>query len=511
VDATTDPRELQRLARDPGAPPAILHQIAALGSPVPAMVNLAYNPSAGRDTVSLLLAHPSPAVRKGIARRDDLTDQDYTALATDPSAEVRVALAWRKTLPREARQPLLRSTTTLMAWRGDDVTAADCLAAMSDSALPTPVRQEASRSMRFKWRRGQVPLDAVLTALDQNLFDATDRRGLIACYRTDLADEAAGNPFDGDPPTVPDALDAAQDRTAVESDRRQFDRDKVPPAPADLLARLATDEDEWVLVNVVDHPNCPPEVAATVLNRGSARIRQRVAQRADLSEEVLQVLAHDRAESVTHALLSEDGRIEWLLSLDDEDLIVGLIARMRLDLFVREVKALGVIDPREQVRAISVAREGEHGSSLWSANEVVMQRYLAEPSGLVRAAYGTWLPKSVALTAEMLRDRDPRARAAGARRFGARFSEGHDAMVVDLTQVLEGTDSVERVRVVTALRERWDLVRVLAGDESWKVRAAVASHPLADLDTLTVLSEDPSKAVRKAASKTLIAALARQV
>ncbi|MFF0154531.1 hypothetical protein [Micromonospora sp. NPDC005203] len=92
--------------------PALVDQVLASGDAAALRV-MAENPSVPPDVVEMLLRHPDPSVRQGVAGRVDLSGDQLVRLSTDPAVEVRTAVSTHPGLSEPQRASIDIDVTTV--------------------------------------------------------------------------------------------------------------------------------------------------------------------------------------------------------------------------------------------------------------------------------------------------------------------------------------------------------------------------------------------------------------
>lgn len=98
--------------------------------------------------------------------------------------------------------------------------------------------------------------------------------------------------------------------------------------PADLLAELAKDNDERVIVNVADNPNTPPETLAGLAKSNDRDVLMRVAHNPSSPAEVLAMLGSNDSDAIrTLAAANPNTPVDTLITLlEDKNYYVRLQA-----------------------------------------------------------------------------------------------------------------------------------------------------------------------------------------
>ena len=331
---STDPRELTALA-------------SARAWRV--VVEVAKNPACPGEVVESLAEHWSYGVRAAVAATMPVLGVWEARFARDAEAWVRRSLTKNPALSPATVDVLLADSNPgvrkSLAWRTD----------LTDDALRALVA-DRDADVRSALVKNRSTPDWVVTALAAD--GAFTVRQAVA-YSGRLTDDGIAD------------LVAADPAAMVALSRR-----KDHPYSDAILKLFCTSQDHWVRCNVVDRPDCPPDVLDVLARDTDREVRGRVAAHANTREVTLVELALGQADSVLSQVLNRRGGVDLLVKNSDP-----AVRRKVLRLIPAHdprVAALAT-DPDPKVRAEFADRE---------ATEEVLAQMVGDPEKRVRATVG---------------------------------------------------------------------------------------------------------------------------
>jgi len=256
--------------------------------------------------------------------------------------------------------------------------------------------------------------------------------------------------------------------------------------PQELVIRLAEDPDASVRIATVHHKKLPLDFVVKLAGDADAGVRMRVARRKDLPTSVAVKLARDPDAHVRAAIMGrEDLPPDLVVKLaEDPDADVRMYFATRQDLPTSvAVKLAGDSDAR--------VREAIARRRVLPA--VIVAKLAEDPDARVRSRVALRKDLTAPLANKLAEDSDNVVRAEAA------SSEG---LSPDLVVKLAGdSDAVVRERIASREVLPDSLVIKLAGDPDEYVRECIARREVLPDSLVIKLAGDPSRRVRMAAAQ----------
>jgi hypothetical protein len=130
-------------------------------------------------------------------------------------------------------------------------------------------------------------------------------------------------------------------------------------------------------MNVVDRPRLPVSVLSVLVTDADVEVRRRAAGHADMTEELLTLLAQGRSEKVWAAITDRDGGRQWI-ALHPDETVRAHAAAVVGPSSAEFAMLLNDLSPKVRLAAAKAARDNQQLSRLVKDSDVKVRVVVAQ-------------------------------------------------------------------------------------------------------------------------------------